>query len=302
MSRQKIERLIRRQHGVVSRQQVIAAGWTIGAVRHHIETGRWRPFIFGVYVDASAVITWMTRAHAAVLAAGTGAVLVGASSGQLRGWMPRAHPITVAIPHRRRARLDADFVHVVRMPIPPGDRLRLNDLPTTTRLRTATDIAHFLPPPLAKPILDRLLVLEIVDLESLTEAIKVSRRKGSAQARELIETASDKAAADSERKALRLFHEAGITGWTPNYPIALHDGRTVKVDLALVKLKIAVEIKGWAHHAAPDRALADDRRITDLQLAGWIVLPFGWYELTNNPERVVAVVLAAIAERQGAVT
>jgi len=155
MSRQKIERLIRRQHGVVSRQQAIAAGWTPGAIRHRVETRRWRPFISGVYVDTSAVITWTTHAHAAVLAAGSGAALVGASAGQLRSWIPRGLPITVAIPHHRRSRIDADFLQVVRMPIPSEDRLMLNDLPTTTRLRAATDIAHLLPPHLAQPIPDR---------------------------------------------------------------------------------------------------------------------------------------------------
>ena len=109
-------------------------------------------------------------------------------------------------------------------------------------------------------------------------------------------SASDLAAAESERRARRLFRDADITGWSPNHEVTVK-GRTLKIDLALVSLKIAVEIKGWTFHSAPDRAAADDARISDLQLAGWIVLPFGWYELMAHPEAVVAKVREAIALR-----
>ena len=98
--------------------------------------------------------------------------------------------------------------------------------------------------------------------------------------------------------ARRIFREAGITGWTANHPVRVRGGRTIKVDLALKRYKIAVEVKGWLFHSKHDRAKGDDDRITDLQLAGWFVIPVGWLELMTDPAGVIAKVHAAIAARE----
>ena len=202
----------------------------------------------------------------------------------------------MAVPPERRVRLHASTITVLRLDIPPHDRVTVAGLPTTTRLRTAVDVAHLMPLLAAQQILDRMLVLGVVELAALVDAVAASRRTGSRQARRLMRSAADLAAAESERIARRLFRDAGITGWTPNHAVTVK-GRTLKIDLALVSLKIAVELKGWTFHSAPDRATADDARVSDLQLAGWIVLPFGWYELMAHPEAVVATVREAIALR-----
>lgn len=289
--------IIRRQSGIIGRQQALAAGLSRHQIAHLVSGGAWNRLLTGVYLTSDAPLTWHAWAFAAVLAAGTGASLVGATAAALRQWTPCALPIQVAVPRCRRVRLSTSAIEVLRLDVPSDDRVIVGGLPTTTRLRTAVDVAHLMPLLTAQQVLDRMLVLGVVELGALAEAVAASRRAGSRQARRLLGSASDLAAAESERVALRLFHDAGITGWTPNHPVAVQ-GRILKVDLALVHLKIAVEIKGWAFHAAPDRAAADDARISDLQLAGWIVLPFGWHELMASPESVVAAVRAAISLRQ----
>ena len=74
--------------------------------------------------------------------------------------------------------------------------------------------------------------------------------------------------------ARRLFRGAGITGWVSNHPVAVR-GRTIKVDLALPGLRIAVEVKGWQFHSKSDRSMSDDQQVGDLGIAGWIVIPVG---------------------------
>ncbi len=203
----------------------------------------------------------------------------------------------MAIPCRQRLRLRTNNIRVLRLDVPTADRVTVDGLPTTTRLRTAVDVAHLMPITQAQPILDRMLVLGAVQLDELTAAVDVSRRAGSAQARSLMRSAADLAAAESERHARRVLREAGITGWTPNYSVTVRGGHTIKVDLALKKLKIAIEVKGWVFHSKSDRAKGDDDRVTDLQLAGWFVIPVGWLELMSDPEGFVAKVRAAIAAR-----
>jgi very-short-patch-repair endonuclease len=203
----------------------------------------------------------------------------------------------LADPTERRLRLQTKTISVYRLDVPETDRVVIDGLPTTTRLRTAVDVAHLMPIVQAQPILDRLLVLDTVQLGELTTVIEASRRSGSAQARALMRSAADLAAAESERHARRVLREAGVTGWTPNHSVTVRGGRTIKVDLALKRLRIAIEVKGWIFHSKSDRAKGDDDRVTDLQLAGWFVIPVGWLELMSDPEGFVAKVLAAVAAR-----
>lgn len=288
---------MRRQHGVISRAQALGSGLTSHQVRHLVRSGKWTRVLPGVYLAADAARTWSAWAHIAALAAGPDVVLISDTAAQLRQWTPPLLPITVAIPPHRRLCLQTTAIRVLRLHVPKTDRVVADGLPTTTRLRTAVDVAHLMPPIQAQPILDRMLVLDAVRLDALTAAVAASRRAGSAQARALMRSAADLAAAESERYARRLLREAGITGWTSNHSVTVRGGRTIKIDLALKQLKIAVEVKGWLFHSKTDRARGDDDRITDLQLAGWFVIPIGWLELMSDPEGVVAKVVAAIEAR-----
>lgn len=291
--------IMRQQSGAISRSQALAAGLTQHQVRHLVRSGTWTRILTGVYLAAGTALTWQSWAHIAVLAAGPGAVLVGATAAQLRRWVPPSLPITIAVPHHRRFRIRNDAITVLRLAVPEADRVTVDGLPTTNRLRTAIDVAHLMPLVQAQPIIDRMLVLDKVDLGELTAKVDRSRRHGSAQARALMRSAADLAAAESERMARWLFRQAGITGWTPNHAVTVRGGRTIKIDLALKRHKIAVEVKGWLFHSKSDRARGDDDRITDLQLAGWFVIPVGWLELRTDPQGVIAKVRAAIAAREG---
>lgn len=297
MSKLKTATIMRQQGGSISRSQALDAGLTEDQVRYLVRGGAWTRILPGIYLAAGTPLTWQSWVHIVVLAAGADGVLVGATATQLRRWTPPALPITVAIPHHRRLRIRSDAVRVLRLDVPDADRVTVDGLPTTTRLRTAVDIAHLLPGIDAQPIIDRMLVLDRVDLDELTAAIKCSHRHGSAQARALMRSAADLAAAESERLARRLFRDAGITGWTANLPVQVRGGRTIKTDLTLERYKIAVEVKGWMFHSKSDRAKGDDDRITDLQLAGWFVIPVGWLELRTDPAGLIAKLRAAIEAR-----
>lgn len=291
--------LFRAQAGVISRHQALDAGLTEREVGGRLANGRWRRLLPGVYLSAEAMLGWDAWAHAFVLAAGPGAVLVSESGASLRGLVPKRLPITLAIPPGRRCKLRRDNLRLVRLDVPAGDRVTIAGLPTTTRLRTAVDMAHLMPGVQAQPILDRMLVLDQIDLEQLTAAVTSSRRYGSAQARRLISSANDLAAAESERQVRRLLRDNGLGGWVCNYPVAV-DGRDLKVDLALPALRIGVDVKGWMFHSATDRGASDDARLTALQLAGWIVIPVGWLSLNRDPDKLITQVRTAVELRRAA--
>jgi very-short-patch-repair endonuclease len=292
-----ISDVLRSQRGVIHREQARDAGLSDDQIERLVRTKKLTRLAPRTFLAASAPLTWHSWAFAAILSLGPDAILVGASAVSLRNLGPPTFPVCVAIPAHRRTRLDTPQVRVLRLDVPETDRVVVDGLPTTTRLRTAVDVAHLMPLVQAQPILDRMLVLDMVTLDHLTRAIDASRRAGSAQARALMRSAGDLAAAESERHARRVLRKAGITGWTPNHSVVVRGGRTIKVDLALKRLTIAIEVKGWIFHSKADRAKGDDDRITDLQLAGWFVIPVGWLELMSDPEGFVAKVRAAIDAR-----
>ena len=159
--------IMRRQSGAISRAQALEVGLTQQQVRHLVRSGAWTRVLPGVYLAAGTALTWQSWAHIAVLAAGPDAVLIGATAAQLRRWVPPSLPITIAIPHDRRLRIRGDAITVLRLDVPDADRVTVDGLPTTTRLRTAVDVAHLLPLVQAQPIIDRMLVLDKVDLDEL---------------------------------------------------------------------------------------------------------------------------------------
>lgn len=300
MSRQDLTvELFREQAGVIGRDQASAAGLTPREIDGRLTNGRWSRLLPGVYLSAEATLGWDTWAHAFVLAAGRGAVLVSESAAALRDLAPRRFPITLAIPAGRRCELRRDNLRLVRLDVSPEEQVTIAGLPTTTRLRTAIDMAHLMPAVEAQPILDRMLVLDRVDLVELTAAVTLSRRYGSAQARRLMASANDLAAAESERQARRLLRANGLSGWVSNYRVTV-GGRDLKVDLALPALRIAIEVKGWMFHSATDRGASDDSRLTALQLAGWLVIPVGWLSMNRDPERFIAQVRTAVELRRAA--
>jgi len=85
-------------------------------------------------------------------------------------------------------------------------------------------------------------------------------------------------------------------------PVAQHEvfdsrGRFVaRVDLAYVRLRIAIEYEG-DHHRERGQFQRDVARLNALRAAGWIVLRFTADDVIRHPDRVVRVLLAAVADR-----
>ena len=79
------------------------------------------------------------------------------------------------------------------------------------------------------------------------------------------------------------------------------DGVPRPIDLVLVRLRIGIEVKGWMFHSQGDRGASDDKKVVDLQLNGWIIIPVGWLALHTDPSAFVAQVRRAIELRMNAI-
>src|ERR671930_2118929 len=99
INQSSIWRLAARQHGVVSRTQLIDHGLHPQAIKHRLDTGRLHPIHRGVYAVGRRQITRHGEWMAAVLACGSKALLSHDSAAALSRMRPdRRGPIEVSVP------------------------------------------------------------------------------------------------------------------------------------------------------------------------------------------------------------
>jgi very-short-patch-repair endonuclease len=130
-----------------------------------------------------------------------------------------------------------------------------------------------------------------VELHELWAAhLRNKGRHGSPASRVLLQAASDGARSHAERLLVKLMRGAGITGWKANYPVGGY-----KVDVGFPGPKVAIEVDGFAYHSGPAEFQIDRERQNSIALLGWQVLRFTWLDLTEYPQRVLAVIRTAIS-------
>ena len=113
--RERVRRLAghrRHQHGLVTRSQLLAAGWSSSAIDHALRDGTLVRVQRGVYAPAGLPITVDVRLMAAVLRTGEDAVAIGLTAARL--WQlpdcDRSDAVELAVPRREAPHLDDDVV------------------------------------------------------------------------------------------------------------------------------------------------------------------------------------------------
>ena len=130
-----------------------------------------------------------------------------------------------------------------------------------------------------------------VNLGTLWKAhLRNKGRHGSPAARRLLQAADGGARSEAERLFVELLTSAGITGWKANHPVAGY-----RVDVGFPACRVAIEIDGLAFHSAANDFQHDRVRQNAITLAGWQVLRFTWIDLTEFPDRVIAIVRRSIS-------
>jgi very-short-patch-repair endonuclease len=89
-----------------------------------------------------------------------------------------------------------------------------------------------------------------------------------------------------------LLKSAGITGWVANYPIGAY-----VADFAFPEHEVVIEVDGFAFHSDPVAFRKDRARQNQIALLGWTVLRFTWFDLTEQPERVIAEIRRVTSAR-----
>lgn len=270
-----------RQHGTVSRAQLIAAGLSGRSVTRSLAAGRLRPMFRGVYAVGHVAVRREAWWQAALLACAEGAVLSHDAAAEL--WRLRRgelFPISVIVPGDGGRKHDR--IRVRRMRLQASEWMLLDGLRVTTPARTIVDLAGELGPRQRRELVERAQDLHRFDAPALRAVIERNPRRPGGRALldfiALLEPDVDGARSYLERLFLPLVRKAGFPRPEVNVRVA---GR--RRDFVWREQRLVVEVDGYAYHSSR-RAMRRDRgRDRQLTAAGWRPARFTYEEVAFEP-------------------
>ncbi|HVF76244.1 MAG TPA: type IV toxin-antitoxin system AbiEi family antitoxin domain-containing protein [Acidimicrobiales bacterium] len=273
----EFSRHARRQHGLVTRAQAMAAGLSPSGVARRTRDGTWRRVAAGVYAVASSPATWRQRVLAACLALGavashrTAAALWG-----LSGFRPGPVHVLVAAP--RSARSTLAIVHRT-VELPRADVTTIDGIPVTRLARTLIDLAGTVPARALEEAVDDALCRRLVTLPRLDRratALLGKGRAGSAAFADVLGSwRGDQPLPQevAEARLLRRLVHAGLPPPIPQHEVYTPDGRFVgRLDLAWPDVRVGFELDGFRWHGSPRASQRDLARHNRLKALSWTVL------------------------------
>jgi very-short-patch-repair endonuclease len=266
-----IWRLARRQHGVVSRRQLLEFGLSPSAIYHRVRRGRLHRLGRGIFAVGRPEVDQLGRWMGAVLACGSHALLSHRSAAELWEIRPLgAGPIEVSVPIRAKPRVRGVVVHRRRALASSDRRIHLG-IPVTSPARTLIDLASRFTAPRLEAAVSEADKLDLIDPEALAVAIqKMRRQPGTAIMRRLLDRRTF-ALTDSEleRHFLRLVRSSNLP-----MPETGRDLRGFRADFYWPKLGLVVETDGLRYHRTPSQQNRDRRRDQTFAAAGLTALRF----------------------------
>ncbi|HXE44237.1 MAG TPA: type IV toxin-antitoxin system AbiEi family antitoxin domain-containing protein [Conexibacter sp.] len=286
--------LAARQHGVVSRRQLLDAGFTARMVHRGLRSGRLLRLHPGVYAVGHAQLRREGRWLAAVLAAGPGAALSHRSAAALHGIREGEGAIDVTT--TRRAAVRGVVVHRATR-LDAHDVTTRSGVPVTTLPRTLVDLAGTLTPEQLGKLLreaDRAGRLGAAVVGDLRGRIDGRRAAGAealhAALAEHERLATSLTLSELEDRFLALLDEAKLLRPRTNHPVA-----GLKLDAAWPRERLAVELDGWAYHHDRAAFQADRARDARLTAAGWRVVRFTHADVIHRPAYVAGTLRETLA-------
>jgi hypothetical protein len=273
----------------------IADALAAGVTRNHLRGPAWRRLFHGVYADRALPVDHRMLCQAAGLLLPAGGAIGLESAAHLwgvRGLDPDPD-VRVLVPPAASLR-PQDHLLVRRGQLSGDDITSLSGVPVTTAVRTAFDLARFLPRVDAVVALDAMLRQAKVSSTSLMSYIDAhSWWPGVVAARSALSLSDGLAESPMETRMRLVIVDAGLPVPTPQLKIFNGKRFVARVDWAYEEQKVALEYDG-DYHRERTAFRFDMERQRELSHLGWRVLRFNADDVLRFPDRVVAEIRAAL--------
>jgi very-short-patch-repair endonuclease len=286
---ERLDELVRRQHGAVTREQALAAGVTRHGIAHRVRRGWWRRVLPATYVVAGLDEGDATRRWAALLWAPPGSCLSHDTAAVVHG-LPlltadaRMHVTTVGRGLNNRADL---VVHRLQAPLAAEDVTTRDGLRLTGRARTAVDVARALPAQQRAGFLIACVHQRGVRPWNLLAAAERAGARCAAVHR-LLATLDPAAQSDAERTTRTILLGAALPV-EAQVAIRVSAAVVFHADLALRESMIVIEVDGQPYHSDLAAVVRDRQRDEALRAAGWEVVRVMPHELSRPADLISRV-------------
>jgi len=291
-SHQRLAKLARRQHGVVSARQLSALGYSPAAISRTAAAGRLHRVHRGVYAVGHTALSRHGHCLAAVGACGPNALLSHSSAAWLWGLTSTLpFPVEVSLPRRGHSRPGIHVHHALSLVA--GDRASEDGIRVTAIPRTFLDLAATCSKRQLDSAVERAKRLDRLDLAAV-DTVLVRRRgaPGAKQLRDALVLYRDPAFSRSRAELLflDLVKKAELPRPALNTFVAGHE-----IDAYWEAERFAVEVDGWETHRSRKAFEDDPVRQEDLKLAHIDSIRFTARRIEREP-RVVAERLRRLLE------
>jgi hypothetical protein len=268
----------RRQHGVVTRDQLRRAGISATTIRRRLRSAVWTEPIPGVVDLGTHPASWQGRLQAIVLAAGPEACVSHRTAAYLHGFLDCRRPtrLDVVVPRGRHPRVGGVCLHTT-VRLEADEVVNVGGFRSTSGARTLIDLAATQPiPELERLTLDlcRRSPRELARVPQL-----IGRRPGAPGVAKLwtvlgrLPEGASLLESPLEVLGLAKLNSLVLPSPRLQYQVCDLDGSKLKrVDAAWPDRKVVVEFDGAAYHDTTDQRAADGRTRARLRELGWAVI------------------------------
>lgn len=289
-------RIATRQHGIVTRAQLRAAGFSDDIIDHRIRTRRLARVHRGIYL-VGVVAPSYAHEMAACLACGPRAVLSHRSAAVLwqivRGRARPSHlEVTIPNGYRRRPGLQVYRIGTLQ----PDEVTRLEGIPITTAARTLYDLAGLL----RRRSLERAMAEAIaLGLTTTAEvramAERQEGRRGVGQLRAVLDLGDPRRTrSEAEERFFDLIRGTDMPCPAVNTRVGGYE-----IDFFWAAERLAVEVDGFTFHTSRRAFEQDRRRDAELATLGVRVVRVTWRQIIDEPKAVISRLQLALSTPVG---
>jgi very-short-patch-repair endonuclease len=285
-----------RQHGIVTRWQLIDAGVSRHSIDRRLRSGRLIAVHAGVY-RVGPIAGPLAREMAATLACGEAAASHLSAASLLKLLAPQSsiEPVDVIVRGgRHRGRRSGIRAH--RSGLQADEITWVDNVPVTDVARTLIDLSGM--------VGDRDLERAFAAAERLDSDVgdrvaalleRYARRAGTRRLRGLLDRRRllHFTRSEAEERFLEIVRSGGLP--LPRTNVLVHG---FEVDCYWPSDRLVVEIDGYAFHGAALSFIRDRRRDSALAAAGIGVLRLSWQQLTKERDRTLVQLAQTLAHAQ----
>ena len=282
-------RVAARQHGVLSRAQVQHLGLSPRQIFWRLRTGRWQQVYPSVYRVEGTPCTWRQRLKAASLWAARGFAISGEAAAALHQ-LPGSVPEIVELSTTRHLKAPPLVVVHQVAELPPKDLASVEGFRVTSATRTLIDLAATHDRAQLRRHLDHALRHRSTTVDRLEAALgRAGRQPGVVLLRDLVaERSGGEGLTESEleMRVLELLEAAGLPPPQRQRVVRVR-GKVRRMDFLIKGSRVVIEADGYAYHSGFDTFEDERRRRRQLVLLGYVVLPWTWAAVREEPDELI---------------